>query len=97
MWSDCGSHFRSKRFLHAALVRLPVVLRDFLPALDYVSHNYFTEYHGKSTCDSHFGTITTWSPAKESACLCIPIRHDVPNTRDSGTRPCKSSREAGVA
>lgn len=54
-WSDSGPHFRSAELLHFVADRLPTTYigkRFFL--------NYFTEYHGKSVVDGHFGLLSRW-------------------------------------
>jgi hypothetical protein len=50
---DCGPHFRSSACMH-------FFLKD-LPETGYnISVNFFGEKHGKSNCDQHFSTITTY-------------------------------------
>ena len=53
-WCDPGPHFRSAEFMHFVFARLPsmYVKKIFL--------NYFTEHHGKSVVDGHFGVLTRW-------------------------------------
>lgn len=53
IWSDCADHFRSKETLATA----------FDLSQQYgkrVQVNYFTEYHGKSLVDGHFGLLSRW-------------------------------------
>ncbi len=53
LWSDCGLHFRSSACMN-------FFLKD-LPNMGYNTEvNFFVEKHGKSNCDQHFSTITSY-------------------------------------
>jgi hypothetical protein len=53
IWSDCGLHFRSSACMYFFLKELP--------EMGYkIEVNFFGEKHGKSNCDQHFSTITTY-------------------------------------
>jgi hypothetical protein len=59
-WSDSGPHFRSAEILHFISNQLPVLF----PKQFWL--NYFTEYHGKSIVDGHFGILSRWFSEGES-------------------------------
>ena len=56
-WFDNGRQFRANKFCYYPLIELPYESRG---KIKNVSVNYFTEYHGKSDCDVHFGHISYW-------------------------------------
>jgi hypothetical protein len=53
-WCDPGPHFRSAEFMHFVFARLPLMYNK------QIFLNYFTEHHGKSVVDGHFGVLTRW-------------------------------------
>jgi hypothetical protein len=59
IWMDCGPHFRSAACMH-------FFLKD-LTEIGYKTEvNFFGEKHGKSNCDQHFSTITSY--LKSASC-----------------------------
>ena len=56
-WFDNGPHFKTNKFMYYPLVELPY---NNLGKIKNVDVNFFTEYHGKSDCDIHFGHISYW-------------------------------------
>ena len=61
-WSDSGPHFCSKEMLGFICNYLPSVFPEKLFSL-----NFFTEYHGKSVVDGHFGVLSWWFSQGETA------------------------------
>ena len=53
-WSDCENHFRSKAVLY-------LTLKELTHEYNFISvkQDFFSEYHGKSVCDTHFSEIST--------------------------------------
>jgi hypothetical protein len=54
-WSDCGPHFRSAEMMHFILQKLSPLYPSKI-----IYMNFFTEYHGKSLVDGHFGLLSRW-------------------------------------
>jgi hypothetical protein len=52
IWSDGAKHFKNFE-----LIRYHISLMEN-KILDRLSFNYFTEYHGKCYCDSHFSMVS---------------------------------------
>ncbi|OMJ20340.1 hypothetical protein AYI70_g4167 [Smittium culicis] len=55
LWSDSGPHFRNSEFLCAVMKVLP----ESFPRKNFFL-NYFSENHGKSYVDGHFGVLSKW-------------------------------------
>jgi hypothetical protein len=71
-WSDSGKHFRSAEYMHYILCELQnqYQIQCFV--------NFFTEYHGKSAVDGHFGVLSHWFAEGESVQDIFTI-HDLIN------------------
>lgn len=54
IWSDGGKHFKSKEFLARIFEKIHKKMKI------EIKMNFFTEYHGKSFVDGHFGTVSKW-------------------------------------
>ncbi len=70
-WSDSGPHFRSAEMAHFFMKQLPSQYRGKI-----YFFNYFTEYHGKSLVDGHFGLLSRWF-ADGEACQDIKSIEDL--------------------
>lgn len=64
IWSDCGNHFRSKEFAHAALWQV----LSLFPHIHEVRLNFFAEKHGKGECDRHFAAVEVFKRSHELHC-----------------------------
>ena len=71
-WSDSGKHFRSAEYMHYILCEL----QNHYQIQCLV--NFFTEYHGKSAVDGHFGVLSHWFTEGESV-QNISTIHDLIN------------------